>query len=56
MELKCEYKEVIVVLWEYEYCVEFEERCISFFLDWRYKELEKLDEIFEYIIELKELL
>lgn len=56
LELKCEYKEVIVVIWEYEYCEEFEEGCISYFLEWRYKELEKIDDIFKYIIGFKELL
>lgn len=56
LKSKREYKEVIAVLWEHEHCEEFEERRISSLLDRRHKELEKLDETFEHIIGLKELL
>lgn len=56
LESKREYKEVIAVIWEHERREEFEEGRISSLLDRRHKELEKLDETFEHIIGLKELL
>lgn len=43
-------------MWKYEKCKEFEEEVISVFLDWRNKELEKLDEILKNIVVFKEML
>ncbi|XP_065928089.1 uncharacterized protein [Magallana gigas] len=56
LESKREYKEVIAVIWEHEHCGEFEEGRISYLLERRHKELEKIDETFKHIIGFKELL
>lgn len=56
LESKREYKEVIAVIWEHEHCEEFEEGRISYLLERRHKELEKIDETFKHIIGFKEFL